>query len=113
MRGLGRQTVTRGIGNHEIILRMVKDGDLDPMLDFSREAGRQHELAQDYLPNMNAPDAAIVRLSEIYPHHTVLTVDRGAFRFTGVMGNMQFHATLGRPQNNSSCRFIGCLHNNA
>lgn len=68
------------IGNHEIILRMVKDGDLQPGLDFTKESRRLHELAEDYLPNMDAADAAIVRLSELYPHHTVLTVDREDFK---------------------------------
>jgi hypothetical protein len=48
------------IGNHEIILRMVKDGDLQPGLDFTKESRRLHELAEDYLPNMDAADAAIV-----------------------------------------------------
>jgi hypothetical protein len=59
---------------------MVKDGDLQPGLDFTKESRRLHELAEDYLPNMDAADAAIVRLSELYPHHTVLTVDREDFK---------------------------------
>lgn len=66
--------------NHEIILRLVKDGDLRPVLDFDREATRLHELANQYQPQMDVADAAIVRLSEIYPHHTVLTVDRQDFK---------------------------------
>lgn len=66
--------------NHEIILRLVKDGDLKPVLDFDREAGRLHELASQYEPRMDVADAAIVRLSEIYPQHTVLTVDKEDFR---------------------------------
>ena len=65
--------------NHAIILRMVCDGDLLPILDFEKEAVRLHELASDYSPRMDVADAAIVRLSELYPHHTVLTVDREDF----------------------------------
>ena len=65
--------------NHAIILRMVHDGDLAPVLDFEKESQRLHELAAHYRPRMDAADAAIVRLSEIYPHHTVLTVDREDF----------------------------------
>ena len=68
------------LDNHEIILRMVKDGDLSPILNFDKEANRLHELAENYQPQMDVADAAIVRLSEIYPHHTVLTVDRGDFQ---------------------------------
>jgi predicted nucleic acid-binding protein len=65
--------------NHEIILRLVRDGDLKPVLDFDRESNRLHELARHYKPRMDAADAAIVRLSEIYQNHTVLTVDREDF----------------------------------
>ena len=67
------------LDNHEIILRMVRDGDLHPVLDFEKEASRLHQLAAHYHPRMDVADAAIVRLSEIYPHHTVLTVDREDF----------------------------------
>ena len=67
------------LDNHELILRMVKDWDLKPVLDFDGEAHRLHELAAKYEPQMDAADAAIVRLSELYPHHTVLTVDRADF----------------------------------
>lgn len=67
------------LDNHEIVLRMVCDADLHPILDFEKEASRLHELVAQYAPRMDAADAAIVRLSEIYPHHTVLTVDREDF----------------------------------
>jgi predicted nucleic acid-binding protein len=65
--------------NHSIILRMVRDGDLAPVLDFVEESARLYELAAHYHPRMDAADAAIVRLSELYPHHTILTVDRKDF----------------------------------
>lgn len=65
--------------NHEIILRMVRDGDLNPVLNFEKEAARLHELLVDYHSRMDVADAAIVRLSELYPHHTILTVDREDF----------------------------------
>jgi len=65
--------------NHEIILRMVKDGDLRPALDFEREAKALHALAEAYAPRMDLADAAIVRLSELFPAHQVLTVDKTDF----------------------------------
>jgi uncharacterized protein len=65
--------------NHEIILRMVKDGDLRPVLDFEREAKALHALAEAYAPRMDIADAAIVRLSELFPTHQVLTVDKTDF----------------------------------
>jgi hypothetical protein len=67
------------LDNHEIVLRMVKDGDLNPVLDFEKESLRLHQLAQAYCPRMDAADAAIVRLSEIFPAHLVLTTDREDF----------------------------------
>jgi hypothetical protein len=66
--------------DHEIILRMVRDGDLRPVLDFDCEAEALHALAKSYAPRMDVADAAIVRLSELYPAHRVLTVDREDFR---------------------------------
>ncbi len=66
--------------NHEIILRMVTDGDLLPELDFAKEAKALHALTDAYSPRMDLADAAIVRLSELYPGHRVLTVDREDFR---------------------------------
>ncbi len=65
--------------NHEIILRMVKDGDLRPALDFEREAKALHALTEAYAPRMDVADAAIVRLSELFPRHQVLTVDKTDF----------------------------------
>jgi hypothetical protein len=67
------------LDNHEIVLRMVRDGDLLPALDFDREAGPLHALARKYAPRMDVADAAIVRLSELHPGHEVLTVDREDF----------------------------------
>ncbi len=66
--------------HHEVVLRMVRDGDLLPALDFAREAKALHALAEAYAPRMDIADAAIVRLSELYPSHQVLTVDQEDFR---------------------------------
>lgn len=68
------------LDNHEIILRMVRDGDLTPVLDFEREGSALHDLAKRYGPRMDVADAAIVRLSELFPAHKVLTVDEKDFR---------------------------------
>jgi len=65
--------------NHEIVLRMVKDGDLRPALDFELEGKALHALVDSFAPRMDIADAAIVRLSELFPAHQVLTVDREDF----------------------------------
>ena len=65
--------------NHEVVLRMVRDGDLKPALDFEAEAFALHSLAAQYAPRMDIADAAIVRLSELHPDYQVLTVDKTDF----------------------------------
>jgi len=66
--------------NHEIVFRMVKDGDLQIALDYQKEADSIHALLKKYSPRMDLADASIVRLSELYPRHIVLTVDKSDFK---------------------------------
>jgi hypothetical protein len=68
------------IENHEVLFRMVRDGDLQIALDYQQEAAPIHSLLRKYAPRMDLADASIVRLSELYPRHAVLTVDRNDFR---------------------------------
>ncbi len=67
------------LDNHEGVMRMVVDGDLKLTLDFQGEAQNLHRLMKKYAPRMDLADAAIVRLSELFPEHTVLTVDETDF----------------------------------
>ena len=66
--------------NHEVVFRMVKDGDLEVALHTQVEAEAIHALLQRYSPRMDLADASIVRLSELHPRHTVLTVDKTDFK---------------------------------
>ena len=66
------------LGNHLLVMRLVKDGDVKVELDFQKEAESLYALLGKY-PQMDLADAAIVRLSELFPRHTVLTVDRRDF----------------------------------
>jgi len=68
------------LNNHEVLLRMVKDGDLRIALDYQKEADAIHNLLRKYGPRMDLADASIVRLSELFPRYRVLTVDREDFR---------------------------------
>jgi predicted nucleic acid-binding protein len=68
------------LGNHEVVLRMVRDGDLRVALDVQEEIERLHALTLKYINRkMDLADAGIVRLSELHPGHMVLTVDREDF----------------------------------
>lgn len=69
------------LGNHEIVLRMVRDGDLRVALDVQEEIAALHSLCAKYQDQaMDLADAGIVRLSEFHPTHTVLTVDKSDFK---------------------------------
>lgn len=60
---------------HELIARMVKDGDL--VVDFSLqdEIEQVHRLMAHY-PQMDLADACLVRMSEITPDCQIFTIDR-------------------------------------
>lgn len=66
--------------NPEAIMRLVIEGDFKLALDFENEQAALHDLLKKYPERMDLPDAAIVRLSEIYPRHKVLTVDKTDFQ---------------------------------
>lgn len=67
------------VGNPEGIMRLVVEGDYKLALDFDVETEALYELMKKYSEDMDLGDAAIVRLSELYPHAVVLTVDRTDF----------------------------------
>jgi hypothetical protein len=64
--------------NHEIVLRMVKDGDLSVALDEQKEIESLHAFVEKYKTDL--ADAGVVRLSELNPNHTVATVDKKDFQ---------------------------------
>ena len=43
--------------NHEVLFRMVEDGDLQIALDYQKEAAPIHSLLRKYAPRMDLPDA--------------------------------------------------------
>lgn len=65
--------------NHEIVLRMLRDGDLRVALDVQSEAEGLHAFVEKYAPRADLADAGIIRLSELYPRAKVFTVDRADF----------------------------------
>ena len=81
--------------NHEIILRMVKDGDLFVALDVQQEAVPLHALVAKYQPRADLADAAIIRLSELYPRAKVLTVDREDFQIYCRFGHKPIPCNFG------------------
>lgn len=68
------------LNNHAYPVQMVLDGDLEIALDTQEEANALHGLISKYASRMDLADASIVRLSELYPHARVLTVDETDFK---------------------------------
>lgn len=63
------------------VLSRVRDGLIFPAFDLAANLSQVAELAeryQDQEPDL--ADLCLVRMSELYPHHVVLTVDEADFR---------------------------------
>jgi hypothetical protein len=57
------------------------DGDLEIKLGTQEESNALHRLISKYAGRMDLADAFIIRLSELHPRTTVLTVDKTDFTF--------------------------------
>lgn len=68
------------VGSHEGMMRLVVEADYKPALDFDAESEALYALMKKHPERMDLGDAAIVRLSELHPRATVLTVDQTDFR---------------------------------
>ena len=66
--------------NHEGVMRLVMEGDFKMAMNFAEEQEFLYALLKKYPERMDLPDAAIVRLSELFPRHTVLTLDKKDFQ---------------------------------
>ena len=57
-------------------LEMVRDGMLSVPFEFASHIGHLHSLATTYAARRpDLADLCLIRMSELYPHHTVITVD--------------------------------------
>jgi uncharacterized protein len=63
------------------VLSLVEDGMLQVAFDFSENLPQLRELARRYADRKpDLADLCLIRMSEIYPRHTVITVDESDFR---------------------------------
>jgi uncharacterized protein len=63
------------------ILELVEEGMLRPAFDVSRHVAPLAALARRYSDrHPDLADLCLIRMSELYPHHVVLTVDETDFR---------------------------------
>ena len=64
-----------------LVLSLVQDGLLRVAFDFSRHLEALVELADRYEDrNPDLADLCLIRMSELYPHHPVITIDVADFR---------------------------------
>ncbi|MCP5110392.1 MAG: pilus assembly protein, partial [bacterium] len=69
------------LGSTAYVLSMVEDGMLRVDFDVPRNLHRLRQLAVIYQDrNPDLADLCLIRMSEIYPRHLVITVDSGDFR---------------------------------
>lgn len=64
-----------------LVLSLLEDGLLRVAFDISRHLEALVELAHRYDDrNPDLADLCLIRMSELYPRHSVITVDEGDFR---------------------------------
>jgi predicted nucleic acid-binding protein len=63
------------------VLSLVEDELLQVAFDFSENIPQLRELARRYADRKpDLADLCLVRMSELYPNHSVITIDEGDFR---------------------------------
>jgi hypothetical protein len=69
------------LGSSFYVLSLVEDGLLQVAFDFSENLPQLRDLARRYADRKpDLADLCVIRMSEIYPRHTVITVDESDFR---------------------------------
>jgi uncharacterized protein len=69
------------IGSSEAVLALVEDGLLSIAFECSTQLEKLRHLAQRYRDRRpDFADLCLIRMSEIYPRHPVITVDEADFR---------------------------------
>ena len=67
--------------NVKVVLALVREGLVDLAFDCRDHWPQLEALATRYADrNPDLADLCLIRLSELHPHHTVVTVDRDDFR---------------------------------
>jgi uncharacterized protein len=69
------------LGSAELVLSLVKDEMLRLAFDFNRNMDQLEELANRYRDRKpDLADLCLIRMSELFPKHPILTVDVADFR---------------------------------
>ena len=69
------------IGSSEDVLSLIEDGLVCPAFDLKGNLAQLQELAARYSDrHPDLADLCLIRMSELYPRHVVITVDEEDFR---------------------------------
>jgi uncharacterized protein len=69
------------LGSSSYVLSLVEDELLQVAFDFSENLPQLRELARRYADRKpDLADLCVVRMSELYPRHSVITIDEANFR---------------------------------
>lgn len=69
------------LGSSALVLALVEDEMLRLAFDCDENLAQLHDLARRYEDRKpDLADLCLVRMSELYPHHVVITVDENDFR---------------------------------
>jgi len=68
------------LGSSSYVLSLVRSEMLRLSFDLTRNLEQLTELARRYDDRPDLADLCIIRMSELYPKHTVITVDESDFR---------------------------------
>lgn len=64
------------LASSDAVLTLISAGMLQIAFDLGENAERVHELAKRYSDqHADLADLCLIRMSELYPHHTLITVD--------------------------------------
>jgi predicted nucleic acid-binding protein len=69
------------LGSSLFVLSAIQDGLLEIRFDIPRNLAQLEELAERYSDrNPDLADLCLIRMSELFPRHSVITVDEADFR---------------------------------
>ena len=69
------------LGNAELVLAFIRDGFVRPAFEMAVHTPRLAELAARYADRKpDLADLCLIRMSELYPKHSVITTDVADFR---------------------------------
>lgn len=69
------------LGSSAYVISLVEDGLLQVAFDCSENVPQLRELAERYADRKpDLADLCLVRMSELYPRHSIITVDEADFR---------------------------------